>query len=174
MTTSSSIHSVVSYGNGATFTHAFNNLEVFSKSELLVLLFSAGVITQLAEGTGQTNYAITFNNPIVDGKTDGFLTYPATEITPLTSAQFLLIVRVPPQTQTAPFKNIGVLLPRTLETVLDKLQAQILYLQEQIDRCPKMPRGLDTSTFDLTLPAPNASRGIKWNAGADAFEEVLL
>ena len=175
MTVATETRSVVSPGNGSTFTHSFTGLEVFSTAELLVLhvVEATLAVTIVAEGTGAANYAVTYNSPLVEGKSDGFLTYPADEVTPMPSTEYLMIIRDPDLLQATALKNLGVQLPKTMETVLDKMQHQIHSLQEQLDRCPKVKQGIDTSAMDLTIPDPNAGYGYKWTTGEDAFEEFL-
>jgi hypothetical protein len=175
MTVASSIHSVIAQGNGSTFTHSFSGMAVFAKTELLVIHVDAdNVVTTLTEGTGSTNYAVTFNTPLVEGKADGFLTYPANEIIAMPTGEYLVIVRIPDLLQGTAIKNLGVLLPATMETVLDKMQHQILLMQEQLDRAAKVDREWDTSGIDFGLPAPRAGYTWRWNATADGFEEVAL
>jgi hypothetical protein len=175
MTVASEIHTVVSPGNGSTFTHAFTGMEVFATSELLVLhvVIATNAVTIVSEGTGATNYAVTYNNPLVDGKSDGSLTYPADEVTPMPATEQLVIIRTPDLLQGTALKNLGVQLPKTMETVLDKMQHQIQALQEQLDRCPKLKQGIDMTSIDLTLPDPKAGYGWQWDSAAEALEEVL-
>lgn len=175
MTVASETNTIISPGNGATFTHSFAGMEVFSQSELLVLhvVLATLVVTIVAEGSGATQYGITFDTPLTEGKSSGFLTYPGNEVTEMPSTEYLAIIRVPDLLQGTALKNLGVQLPRTMENVLDKMQHQIHSLQEQLTRCPKLKQGINPALVDLTLPDPNAGYGWQWNVGEDGLEEVL-
>lgn len=175
MTVASIVNTVILSGDGAGFEYPFTNLEVFSAAELTVYILDAnGVFTTPAQGTGAANWSVVFNNNINDGKTDGVMTYPADKITPLTANDTVIITRTPDLLQGTRFGNLGIRLPATLETVLDKMQHQILYLQDQLNRVPKLPRGYNTTGLSFDLPRPIAGQAWRWDADADAMEAVTL
>lgn len=174
MSITSEVRKIKSPGNGVTFTHPFTDLEIFAKSELLVLkVTAAGVVTILAEGAGSTNYAITTTTPLIDGKSDGFLTFPANSSTPLPTGDFLLIIRAPDLLQGTVFAGLGVQLPKNVETALDKMEMQILSLQEQLDRATIGPNSVDPAV-SFELPKPAAGQTWRWNSDADGLEAVSL
>ncbi len=153
MTVASAIHSLLVQGTGATFIFGYPSLEIYSDDELLVLHFDANdVQTILAEGTGAAEYAITNNNPYSEGKSDGFITYPADEGvgTEIPVGEYILFVRIPPKTQGNAFRNLGIQLPKNIETALDKLTHSVLLHDEILERCMQVDRAVDPAAIDLT------------------------
>ncbi len=172
MTVASQTNTIIAPGSGSGFTHSFAGMEIFALTELLVLhvVISTLAVTIVAAGSGATQYGITMNSPLTDGKADGFLTYPGDEVTPMPTTEQLVIIRVPSLLQGTALKNLGVQLPKTMETVLDKMQHQIQNLQEQLTRCPKIKQGIDPVTVDLELPDPVALEGVRWDVTGAAYE----
>lgn len=151
MTVTTELHSLLVQGTGATFTFGYPTLEIYSDDELLVYYIDElSVVNLLSAGTGPTEYAITNNNPYSDGKSDGFITYPADSSTEIAVGTYVLMVRVPSLKQGNTFKNLGVQLPKNIETALDKQAHSILFLQEQLERCLQVDRAVDPSSTDMT------------------------
>jgi hypothetical protein len=154
MTVPTAQHSVIAQGTGATFTFGYPTLDIYSNDELLVYHIddnvTPAVLTLLAEGTGATEYAITNNTPYSEGKSDGFITYPADSSTAIPAGEWILMIRQPVQKQENTFRNLGIQLPKNIETAMDKLQHQVLFLQEQLDRALLVDRAVNPSTIELT------------------------
>lgn len=158
MTVANNTNKVREDGNGSKTAFTFS-FEVFDESELEVykVVKATGVATLQ---TITTDYTVALNA----SSPGGTVTY----VTAPSALQESFIKRVVPITQETDIPNVGGIREEQIENQLDRGVMIDQQLQEQIDRCPKLP---DASTLsDLELPAPEASKYIGWNADADELE----
>ncbi len=160
-------------GDSSTFSFSFSPMVIYAASELEVYLvvIATGVETLLVEGTGATTYSV----PAIDATngTTGAITYPADQVTPIATTSAVLIKRKLAQTQATVFNNQGGYFPKTLERQFDKYAMMIQALQEEVDRCLKLPITAP-ATFASTEIAPDAlltaSTYVRINSGATGFD----
>ena len=94
-------------------------------------------------------------------------TVTLTSVVPATGEE-LLVIRTIPDTQPTSLSNLGAFLPRTVERVLDRLTMQVQELQEQINRCVRLPMAT-ANGVDMELPTPSAGAYPKWNGAANGW-----
>lgn len=87
----------------------------------------------------------------------------------LPSGVEILFYRKTAVTQDSNYIENEELSAEQLESDFDKGVLIDQELGEQIDRCVRVSEMTSVEQIDLTLPAPVAGRGIKWNADADGF-----
>lgn len=109
------------------------------------------------------DYTVTINPNGVGGRIR-FTTAPADTLE-------VQIVRAVPQTQGTEIPTEADFPEKSITDMSDKLTMMIQDLQEQIDRCIKLPV-TTTSAADLTLPEPEASKVLVFNSTADGLELV--
>lgn len=158
MTVANNTNKVREDGNGSKTAFTFS-FEVFDESELEVykVVKATGVATLQ---TITTDYTVSLNT----SSAGGTVTY----VVAPTSLQESFIKRVVPLTQETDIPNVGGIREEQIENQLDRGIMIDQQLQEQIDRCPKLPTASDLE--DLEIPDPEASKYIGWNAAADALE----
>ena len=179
MTITSVVDKVSAVGSGTARTFSFSPMVIYSNSELEVIttVITTGVETIRSRGTGATTYSISI---AANGYPDtGTIDYPASGGTLVPSTERISIRRVLPLTQLTDLENQGGYNPETQETQYDKFTAQLLQLQEQIDRCVKFPVTNEdiNSTFSPVIPvhlAANASQYLRLNAARTAIEFAAL
>lgn len=145
-------------GNGSKTAFTFS-FEVFDEAELEVykVVKATGVATLQ---TITTDYTVSLNT----SSPGGTVTY----VTAPSALQESFIKRVVPLTQETDIPNVGGIREEQIENQFDRAVMVDQQLQEQIDRCPKLP---DTSTLSgLELPTPEASKYLGWNADGDELE----
>ena len=124
-------------GDGANFIFSFSPIKMSKSSEIKAfhVITATGVETEIFEGTGAAAFAIT----VASFPGTGTITYPQDQVTPIPSTEAILIKRVPTQEQPTLLNNQDGFLPKTHELQYDQFVTMILDLQEQLDRCVKMP-----------------------------------
>lgn len=124
-------------GDGSNFTFDFSPQKIFTDSDLRVyhVIPATGVETLLTEGTGSSDYSVSS----ITFPGTGSITYPADEGTPIPSTEEIVIKRVIPKDQQTAINNQDGWFPTTHEQQYDRFVAMILDLQEQLDRCIKLP-----------------------------------
>lgn len=117
-------------GNGSATSFAFT-FPIAASDELLVTFTDTdGNETPLVENT---HYTVTG----VGDENGGSISYPISG-DPLTSNEYLTLTPNVELTQKTDLSNQGGFYPSTIEQMADKLTKIAKYLQEQIDRCPKL------------------------------------
>lgn len=138
-------------GDGSTTAFAFT-FPIVNTSDIEVWLRTTATGAQTQQ-TETTHYSVSAtNNNYTSGGTVTMVTAPA-------STQKLLILRATPQTQLGDIGSSGVLL--TLENNDDKLQRQLIDLQEEVNRCLKFPK-TDATTLSSAIDdsVSRASQGL--------------
>lgn len=159
MTVSNSGNKEVYTGNGGTADFSFPHY-FFANGDLQVYETALdGTITLL---TLTTDYTITgAGNPA--GGTVHMIVIPATGVK-------ITIVRVVALTQTSDFVPNDSLPAEVLEQGLDRAIMGIQQVSEKIDRSILLP--ISSTLSGLSLPEPDAGKGLKWNAGEDGLENT--
>ncbi len=127
-------------GDSSGFSYDFSPIKIFAADELRVYhtVTATGVQTLLTEGTAVTQYSVT-TTATASVPASGTITYPATSASPIPSTETITIKRVITHEQQTDLVAQGPYIPSTLEGQLDKLTIMVLDLQEQLDRCLKVP-----------------------------------
>lgn len=141
-------------GDASNFTFDFGPINIFANDELRVyhVVTATGVETLLEEGAGASNYSVSS----ITFPGTGSITYPATETNPIPSTETIIIKRVITLDQQTKLKAQGGYLPSTHEQQYDKFVVMIQDLQEQLDRCLKIP--ISDSLITNTEVSPSALR----------------
>jgi len=149
-------------GNDSTTDFAFA-FKVFAESDLRVITTTAGVETVQAL---TTNYTVSLNadQNTSPGGTVTMLSAPATGST-------LTITSDVPNTQPVNLVNLGGFYPSVINDALDRATIQIQQLEDANDRSIKIPVSSEGSV-SVELPAPEASKYLRWNSGATALENA--
>ena len=149
-------------GNNSTTVFAFA-FKVFAQSDLRVVTTTASVETVQAL---TTNYTVSLNadQDTYPGGTVTMLTAPATGTT-------LTITSDVPNTQPVELVNLGGFYPTVINDALDRATIQIQQLNDANDRSIKIPVSSEGSV-SVELPAPEASKYLRWNSGATALENA--
>ena len=149
-------------GNDSTTDFAFA-FKVFAESDLRVITTTAGVETVQAL---TTNYTVSLNadQNTSPGGTVTMLSAPATGST-------LTITSDVPNTQPVNLVNLGGFYPSVINDALDRATIQIQQLEDANDRSMKIPVSSEGSV-SVELPAPEASKYLRWNSGATALENA--
>ena len=149
-------------GNDSTTDFAFA-FKVFADSDLRVITTTAGVETVQAL---TTNYTVSLNadQNTYPGGTVTMLSAPATGST-------LTITSDVPNTQPVNLVNLGGFYPSVINDALDRATIQIQQLEDANDRSIKIPVSSEGSV-SVELPAPEASKYLRWNSGATALENA--
>ena len=155
MSVSSTDNQVIYTGTGTTGPFDFD-FRVYATSDLLVqkLVIATEVISTLTE---TTDYVVT-----VDEDGTGYITTVAA----VTSTYKLIISRVLPLTQEVTYVENDKFPAATHEEALDRSRMIDQQLQEQIDRCVKVPAG---STLDVDQLVTSVTEA----AGAAETAQVL-
>ena len=153
-------------GNSSTFTYSFAPMVVYASTNIVVTktTVTGGAEETLTEGTGANNYSVN----ITTYPATGSITYPADQVTPMTSSFTLTIKRVLPISQTIDLTNQGGYFPDTQETIADKGTIVDLQQQEVLDRSLTLP--VSVTGVSVELPVPSALTGLRWNAAGTALE----
>ena len=154
MTVANQTYKVQAQGNGAATTFSFSPMVVLQSADLQVTITStAGVDTQLVEGTGTTNYSVS----VASYPGTGSVVYPASGATRLQVGEFITIKRLLIIEQLTDLENQGGYFPDTQETALDRTAMVDLQQQEEIDRVLKVP--VSDLTANLTIPTAATRAG---------------
>lgn len=158
MTVENQTNKVREDGDGVKVDFDFS-FEVFSAADLEVykVVKATGVATLQ---TITTDYTVALNTASAGG-TVTFVTAPS-------ALQESFIKRVVDLTQETDIPNVGGLREEQIENALDRGVMVDQQLQEQIDRCPKLPS--TTSVPELSIPEPEAGKYLGWNDDEDALE----
>jgi hypothetical protein len=158
MTVENQTNKVREDGDGVIVDFDFS-FEVFSAADLEVykVVKATGVATLQ---TITTDYTVALNT----ASAGGTVTY----VTAPTALQESFIKRVVDLTQETDIPNVGGLREEQIENALDRGTMVDQQLQEQIDRCPKLPS--TTSVPELSIPEPEAGKYLGWNDDEDALE----
>lgn len=84
----------------------------------------------------------------------------------------LTIRRVVDLEQETDIRNQGGLFPEAIESQFDRLVMIDQQQQDEIDRSMKLPSTVDPSIVDVTLPAPDAGKFLRWNSLGTKLETV--
>lgn len=167
--------SVDGVGNGSATVFSFSPMKIFETTDMTVTLVDTtdGSTTLLTEGTGASNYSISAASgsyPSTEGVT-GSVTYPADEVTPMTSDEKIVMKPVFPLEQENDLQNQGGYLPENQEASFDKLVLIAKQLDETVGRGVTLPLG---SGIDGEIVNPGASEVIAINSAKDGLETVPL
>ena len=144
-------------GNDVATAFAFA-FKVFSTADVLVVFTSAiDVETDLTLGT---DYTVTLNSN-QDSNPGGTVTLPAALVT----GAKLTITSDLSNLQPVTLTNNGGFYPTVINDALDRATIQIQQLKEKLSRALVWP----ISFSGATLPIPEASKFIGWNATADSL-----
>ena len=138
------------------------DFSVFADTDLVVALIDPDTLEVLDEPELGVDYTVTLNTSTVGG-TVVFGTAPEDD-------QLVSIRRNIPTTQGTDIPSGGLFRESQIENALDKAILLIQQLEEQISRA--LLQNPYTEALDLQLPAPEASKGLSWNAAGDALENV--
>lgn len=153
-------------GNGATTSFSFS-FKTFAAGDLLVTKTDAlGVEIALVK---DSDYSVTLNGD-QDASPGGSITYPLSG-SPLPSGQKLTITSALDLEQTTDLLGGGAFNARVIEDTFDRTVVQIQQLDEALDRTLKV--GV-SSTADPTLPSPEASSLIGWDATGTALQNIPI
>ncbi len=173
MTIVSTVIKVTATGNGTRRTFSFSPMILYAASELEVVtrVVATGVETPRTLGSGSTNYSLGI--PANGFPATGSIDFPATGGTLLPSTEEIVIKRVLALRQETELES-GSYDPKVQERQFDKLLVISQQLQEQIDRCLKVPIGTPV-TLDMELPPPvTGERYPRLNSGLTDWELVEL
>ena len=92
-----------------------------------------------------------------------------TLLTPIASAESLVIYRETPLDNDAEFPQEGAFDSEKINNAIDKLTRQNQEQEEAIKRALKLPIDSPVTSADINLPAPEAGKGLKWNTTADGL-----
>jgi hypothetical protein len=168
MSQSSTTNKVGYDGNGSTTAFAFSHpLNATADLEVIVITESTGAESVRAEGTGATEYSIV----LADDKSSATVTF----VTAPLSTEAVLLNRKTALTQASTYD-----LHNNIESDLDKSIQSDLSIQEQVDRCVKVPKadgiahdGNSDTVFDAELPTvigATAGDSLRLNSGKTALE----
>jgi hypothetical protein len=150
-------------GNGVTTSFPFT-FKVFAAADLAVVVADEdGIETSLVLNSG---YSVTLNGD-QDASPGGSVTYPITGAA-LPTGSTLTIAGAIPYDQTLDLPGGGAFSPRAIENALDRTTYQIQQLAEEPGRALPLP--LSAAGADTTLPAPEASKVLGWDAAGTALQ----
>lgn len=153
-------------GNGSTTSFSFS-FKTFAAGDLLVTKMDAlGVETALVLNS---DYSVTLNGD-QDASPGGSITYPISG-TALATGQKLTITSALDFEQTTDLLGGGAFNARVIEDTFDRTVVQIQQLDEELGRALKF--GV-SSTADPTLPLPEASSLIGWDATGSALQNIPI
>jgi len=135
-------------GNGSTATYAYS-FKIFDESDLLVIQKDG---TSYAETTLVLNTHYTVTN--VGAESGGNIVLTSGN---LASGQLLIIKRAPAVVQESEFRNHQDFYAEEHEDAFDKMSMIDQELKEKSDRSIKLPEGINTASFDATLPTDIAN-----------------
>ena len=155
-------------GNGSTTVFSFTFV-INQASDLTVIkTTTAGVESTLSEGSGTSNYSVSVS--AYPG--NGSITFPASGSTKLASGEKLTLKRIVDVDQDTDLVNQGAWKPSQVEDAFDYSRMIDLQQQEEMDRALKFATSADTSSFDMSIPAPVASKVVAINSSNNGFELV--
>ena len=147
-------------GNDVATAFAFA-FKVFSEADVLVVFTSASNAETVLTLT--TDYTVTLNAD-QDTNPGGSVTLPAALVTGTKLTITSSVADLQPVTLT----NNGGFYPRVINDALDRATIQIQQLKEKLGRALVWPISLPGAT----LPLPEASKFIGWNATADSLANL--
>jgi hypothetical protein len=169
MTISRSDNKVTFTCNGSTHVFTFE-FPIIDSGDLVVTLINTatGEETVLTSGT---NYAVAASDSGYGG--GGTVTTQAAGETGMEHYSYpagytLLIQRSTPKTQLMDLRTGQVVDLQDIEDAFDKVQAQILDMQESIDRCIKVPAQDSSPGVDLEVATSRANKFLGFDAEGDA------
>lgn len=173
MAISSNTAKVTVPGNGSSFTFSFSPIKVFSADDLDVyeVVNATGVATLLTEGTGASNYSVSFSSPNAQLST-GSIAYPADQGTAIPSTKSVLIAIGLDLLQDTVLQNQGTYHPDVLEAALDYLTLLAIQQQEQLDRAVKF--ALTEETASALLPSLTAGAYLRVKSDLSGLEWTTL
>lgn len=86
-----------------------------------------------------------------------------TMLTPIASAESLVIYRETPMDNDAEFPQEGAFDSEKINNAIDKLTRQNQEQEEAIGRALKLPIDSPVTITDINLPIPEANKGLKWD-----------
>jgi len=140
------------------------DFSVFDDSDLVVAIVDPDTLEVLDTPELGVDYTVTLNTSTVGG-TVVFGTAPADD-------QLVSIRRNIPTTQGTDIPSGGLFRESQIENALDKAILLIQQLEEAVNRA--VLQNPYTTALSLVIPAPEASKGLAWNATADGLENVDL
>lgn len=171
MTVASTTNRVSYVGNGNVDTYSYT-FRIFAETDLLVTVKDTSdveteldlttdyTVTGVGDANGGSVALVNSGQAWLDAGGD------------LLSNYELVIRRVRPLTQETDIRSQGSFYPEIHEDALDHLTMVAQQLQDEVDRCIKLPETISGSTFSTLLPsdglAPNTV--IMVNAAGDGFE----
>ena len=147
-------------GNGSTTEFSFN-WKIFTESDITVTLekISTGVQTTLTYGT---DYTVAFN------EVGGHITCT----TAPTSEYYLIITRNVSDYQSKKYSTSTGFQGSEIENSFDKVSCNLQELDYTLQRSIKVAIG--SSNLDMTLPAPQAGKTLKWNNEETGLENSTI
>ncbi|KKN23569.1 hypothetical protein LCGC14_0903480 [marine sediment metagenome] len=173
MTVNTQVKKVSAVGDGATRTFSFSPIVIYANDELEVIttVIATGVETEISQGSSSTTYSISI---AANGYPDtGSIDYPASGGT-LIPNTVRISIRHKPTIENLTDLSPGKYDPAVQETQYDKFTRIMLLLQEQVDRCLKLPvSSTDVASALVTeIATPISGDGTKslvLNAAETAF-----
>ena len=150
-------------GDGSETDFDFG-FKVFDDSDLVVALVDPDTLEVTDELELGTDYTVTLDTD-ADGGTVVLSEAPADGV-------LVSIRRDISTTQETDIPSGGLFRESQIENALDKAILILQQFQEQVDRA--LLQNPYSTVLEITFPAPEASKGIGWNATADALENVEL
>lgn len=174
-------------GDGSVFTFSSGTMEAFvapDPTEIEVYVDDgSGNVTTYTEGTGSTNYSVTFTDPTAR-KSTFTITLPADSGTALLATDTVTIKNTPPKTQATDLSNQGAYLAEAQEETFDRLVLTVQDIGENVDR--SIRTNVTEQTFvDLELPNVDSvsagstlllksdKTGIEWGALAGTLPDPV-
>lgn len=149
-------------GNGSTTSFATSPMVFFDATDLTVYVVTTATGAVVATLTLNTDYTVTGGSGTTGTvATTGLYGAPAT-------GQTLVIVRSLPRTQETDFENNDPNDADVAEEVADRIVMIAQELDAKLARTARLADS-DVSGADPTLPSPEASKFLAWNASADAL-----
>lgn len=169
MTVSNSINKAGPYvGDDAATSFAFT-YKVLAVGDLVVARQNTdGSIETL---TYATDYTVSLNAD-QDASPGGSITYPVTG-DPLTTTEYLTILREIDVTQESDITNLGGFYPDIIETMADRAAMIGQQNAELGSRAVRVPRGFSANT-DLLEITPEAGRVLRWNDAGDGIDSITV
>lgn len=146
-------------GNGVTKDFSFN-FNMIDSAYCRVFLQDIETGEQTPK-TIEVDYTLNFGD---DGGQVSMKVAPTTE-------QYIVVYRDVSLDQKSDFRVGDTFSATKIEEEFDKQMAAIQQMEDGLNRSPKVPEGY---SVNLTLPAPDAGKGLIWNAAENGFENSTL
>lgn len=161
MTVANTVIKARHIGNSVATSFAYSfNIPTVDDYKLLLLDTDTGVETEIT-----SNYTISG----IGDDNGGSVTYPVTG-DPISDRYVLTIKLDMAYTQPTQLPRQGRYSPPAVEAALDRLARLVLQLLEASARSVQLPE--TTALSSISLPTPEAGKGLTWNAAEDGLENT--